>query len=203
MPRRHNQLFARIADFQALHAAARRAVKGKRKKPGAASFFANLERELLALERQLRAGDYRPGRYTAFEVNDPKRRIVSAAPFRDRVVHHALCTVVQPIFEAGFIDHTFANRVGKGTHRAIEAYERYRDRYAHVLRCDIYRYFPDDRSCVLKSEFRRRIICPSTLALLDLIVDASNPQEPVNLDFDGDDLPSCHSSAAAACRSAT
>ena len=142
MPQRHNQLFDRIANFAALHAAARRAVKGKRKKPGAASFFANLERELLALERQLRAGDYRPGRYAAFEVNDPKRRIVSAAPFRDRVVHHALCGVVQPIFEAGFIDHTFANRVGKGTHRAIEVYERYRDRYAHVLRCDIYRYFP-------------------------------------------------------------
>jgi RNA-directed DNA polymerase len=120
-----------------LYAAAHRAIKGKRKKPGAAAFFANLERELLALERQLRAGDYRPGRYTAFEVNDPKRRIVSAAPFRDRVVHHALCAVVEPIFEAGFIDHTFANRVGKGTHRAIEAYECYRDRHAHVLCCAI------------------------------------------------------------------
>ena len=188
MPRRHNKLFARIADFQALHAAARRAVKGKRKKPGAASFFANLERELLALERQLRACDYRPGRYAAFEVNDPKRRIVSAAPFRDRVVHHALCAVVQPILEAGFIDHTFANRVGKGTHRAIEVYERYRDRYAYVLRCDIYRYFPAIDHAILKSEFRRRVSCPSTLALLDLIVDASNPQEPVNLYFDGDDL---------------
>jgi RNA-directed DNA polymerase len=137
MPRRHNQLFARIANFQALYAAAHRAIKGKRKKPRAAAFFANLERELLALERQLRAGDYRPGRYTAFEVNDPKRRIVSAAPFRDRVVHHALCAVVEPTFEAGFIDHTFANRVGKGTHRAIEAYECYRDRHAHVLCCAI------------------------------------------------------------------
>ena len=187
MPRRHSQLFAQIADFQALYAAARRAVKGKRKKPGAASFFANLERELLVLERQLRAGNYRPGRYAAFEVNDPKRRIVSAAPFRDRVVHHALCAVVQPTFEAGFIDHTFANRVGKGTHRAIEFYERYRDRYAYVLRCDIYRYFPAIDHAILKSEFRRRVSCPSTLALLDLIVDASNPQEPVNLYFDGDD----------------
>jgi hypothetical protein len=88
-----------------LHAAAHRAVKGKRKKPSAASFFANLEGELLALERQLRTGEYQPGRYVAFEVNDPKKRIVSAAPFRDRVVHHALCTVVEPIFEAGFIDH--------------------------------------------------------------------------------------------------
>ena len=89
MPRRHSQLFARIADFQALYAAARRAVKGKRKKPGAASFFANLERELLVLERQLRAGNYRPGRYAAFEVNDPKRRIVSAAPLVVQVISGA------------------------------------------------------------------------------------------------------------------
>jgi hypothetical protein len=161
MPRRHDDLFGQIATFQALHAAAHRAVKGKRKKPAAASFFANLEGELLALERQLRAGEYQPGRYVAFEVNDPKKRIVSAAPFRDRVVHHALCAVVEPIFEAGFIDHTFANRTGKGTHSAIEAYERYRDRRAHVLRCDIYRYFPAIDHTILKSEFRRRIICPT------------------------------------------
>jgi RNA-directed DNA polymerase len=188
MPRLHDDLFGQIANFQALHAAARRAIKGKRKKPGAASFFANLEGEILTLERQLRTGEYRPGRYVAFEVNDPKKRIVSAAPFRDRVVHHALCTVVDPIFEAGFIGNTFANRTGKGTHSAIDAYERYRDRHAHVLRCDIYRYFPAIDHAILKSDFRRRIICPRTLALLDLIVDGSNAQEPVQLYFDGDDL---------------
>ena len=176
MPRRHDNLFGRIANFLALHAAARRAARGKRKKPGAASFLANLERELLRLESELRDGSYRPGRYVAFEVSDPKRRIVSAAPFRDRVAHHALCGVVEPIFEAGFVAHTFANRVGRGTHRAIAAYERYRDRHAHVLRCDIYRYFPAIDHAILKSDFRRRIICPPTLALLDLIVDGSNAQ---------------------------
>jgi RNA-directed DNA polymerase len=163
-------------------------IKSKRKKPGAASFFANLESELLALERQLRDGSYRPGRYVAFEVHDPKQRIVSAAPFRDRVVHHALCAVVEPIFEEGFIDHTFADRVGKGTHRAVAAYEGYRNRYAYVLRCDIYRYFPAIDHAVLKTDFRRRISCQSVLALLDLVVDASNPQEPIHLYFDGDDL---------------
>ena len=188
MPRRHDNLFGRIANFLALHAAARRAARGKRKKPGAASFLANLERELLRLESELRDGNYRPGRYVAFEVSDPKRRIVSAAPFRDRVVHHALCGVVEPIFEAGFIAHTFANRVGRGTHRAVAGYERYRDRHAHVLRCDIYRYFPAIDHAILKSDFRRRIICPPTLALLDSIIDGSNAQEPVDLYFDGDDL---------------
>ena len=188
MPRRHDHLFEAIANFGALHAAARRAVKGKRRKSGAASFFANLEGELLALERQLQDGSYRPDRYVAFEVNDPKKRMVSAAPFRDRVVHHALCAIVCPIFEAGFIDHTFANRTAKGTHRAIEAYEHYRDRHAHVLRCDIYRYFPAIDHAVLKTVFRRRIACGRTLALLDLVVDSSNAQEPVNVYFNGDDL---------------
>jgi RNA-directed DNA polymerase len=67
-------------------------------------------------------------------------------------------------------------------------YERYRNRHAYVLRCDIYRYFPAIDHTILKAEFRRRIACRRTLALMDMIVDRSNAQEPVNLYFDGDDL---------------
>ncbi len=188
LPKAHDKLYGRVANFSALHAAGMKALKGKRKKPGAAAFAANRERELLRLERELKYGRYRPGRYVEIEVWEPKRRLVSAAPFRDRVVHHALCAVVQPIFEAGFIGHSFANRKDKGTHRAIEAYERYRDRYKYVLRCDIYRYFPSIDHEILKAEFRRRIACEKTLWLMDRIVDCSNAQEPVNLHFAGDNL---------------
>ncbi len=188
MAKRYDNLFREIANFAALYRAAKRAIKGKRRKPRPAAFFADLERELLILERELREGSFRTGRYVAFEVSDPKPRVVSAAPFRDRVVHHALCDVVVPIFEHGFIDHSFANRIGKGTHAAIRAYERYRDGHSHVLRCDIYRYFPAIDHAELKVLFRRRIACPQTLELLDRIVDGSNPQEPVNLHFAGDDL---------------
>jgi RNA-directed DNA polymerase len=113
---------------------------------------------LLTLERQLRSGAYRPGHYTVIEINGPKKRLVSAAPLRDRVVHHALCAVVCPIFEAGFIDHSFANRSGKGTHRAIEAYEYYCDQHAHALRADIYRYFPSIDHAILKTAIWRRIM---------------------------------------------
>ena len=165
-----------------------KALLSKRGKPGAAGFAANLERELLRLERELGNGRYRPGSYVTIELFDPKHRIVSAAPFRDRVVHHALMAVVGPVFEAGFIDNSFANRVGKGTHRGIEAYERYRDRHPFVLRCDIFRFFPAIDHEVLKRDFRRRIACEATLGLLDRIVDGSNAQEPVNLHFPGDDL---------------
>jgi RNA-directed DNA polymerase len=191
MPRKrklHDGLFERIANFQSLLEAARKAVCGKRRKPGAAGFYANLERELLRLERELLDGSYRPGRYVEILIKDPKERLVSAAPFRDRVVHHALCATVCPIFEAGFIANSYANRTGKGTHAAIAAYERYRDRHAHVLRCDIFRYFPSIDHEILKAEFRRRIACENTLRLMDRIVDGSNAQEPVHLHFAGDTL---------------
>ena len=165
-----------------------RAVRGKRDKPGAAAFLANLEKELLRLERELHNGTYRPGRNRTIEIFDPKHRIVSAAPFRDRVVHHALCAVCAPLFERGFIHDSYANRKGQGTHRAVARYEKFRDRFRHVLRCDIYRYFPAIDHTILKRDLRRRIACPRTLALADRIVDASNPQEPVHLHFPGDDL---------------
>lgn len=188
MPRRHDGLFDGIASFRALHAAAKRAITGKRRKPAAAAFMAGLESELLRLERELVEGRYRPGRYTAFEVHDPKRRVVSAAPFRDRVVHHAVCAVVAPIFERGFVHDSYANRVGKGSHRAVARFERYRDRHAYVLRCDIFRYFPAIDHAVLKADLRRRIACGRTLWLLDRIIDGANRQEPVTLHYPGDDL---------------
>jgi RNA-directed DNA polymerase len=114
--------------------------------------------------------------------------MVSAAPFRDRVVHHALYEVVAPIFEWGFIHDSYANRRGKGPHRAIERYERFRDRYRWVLRCEMWRYFPAVDHDLLKADLRRRLRCPQTLWLLDTIIDGSNPQEPVNLYYPGDDL---------------
>ena len=188
MPRKHGNLFDGIASFPALLTAALLAAKGKRAKPGVAAFLANLEKEVLRLERQLKDGSYRPGRYKKIEVFDPKHRIVSAAPFRDRVVHHAFCSVCEPIFERGFIHDSYANRRGKGTHRAVARYEKFRDRSKHVLRCDIYRYFPAIDHTILKADLRRRIACERTLVLADLIIDGSNAQEPVCLLFPGDDL---------------
>ena len=169
-----DDLFDAIASFPALSAAARRAALGKRAKPGAAAFLANQEKEVLRLEHELRRGRYRPGRYRTMEIFDPKHRLVSAAPFRDRVVHHAFCVVCEPVFEHGFIHDSYANRKGKGTHRAVARYERFGDRFRYVLRGDIYRYFPAIDHEILKGDLRRRIACPCTLALADRIIDASN-----------------------------
>ena len=102
--------------------------------------------------------------------------------------HHALYAVIGPIFERGFIDRTYANRAGKGTHRAVACFERLRDRYRYVLRADIWRYFPAIDHAVLKADLRRRIGCQRTLDLCERIIDGSNPQEPVEVYFPGDDL---------------
>jgi retron-type reverse transcriptase len=188
MPRRHDGLFDRIASFAPLVRAARQAIRGKRGKPGAAAFMANLETECLRLERELRGGAWRPGGYFTFRVRDPKPRVISAAPFRDRVVQHGLCAVIQPLFERGFTDDSFANRKGKGTHAALARYERYRDRHPLVLRADVYRFFPAIDHEILKRDLRRRLACGRTLALCDAIIDGSNPQERVDAHFPGDDL---------------
>lgn len=121
MPLRHADLFGQIASFSALHKAALRAATGKRSKPGVAAFMARLEPMLLRMARALQERRWRSGRYTEMLVRSPKERQVSAAPFRDRVVHHALCAVIGPIFERGFVDESYANRAGKGVHRALPA----------------------------------------------------------------------------------
>jgi retron-type reverse transcriptase len=95
-------------------AAYRKAAKGKRGREAAASFEYRLEDNLIDLQDDLQDGTYRPGSYTSFYIHEPKRRLISAAPFRDRVVHHALCNVIGPRLAKSFIHDTYANRGGKG-----------------------------------------------------------------------------------------
>ena len=104
------------------------------------------------------------------------------------MVHHAFCAVCEPVFERGFIHDSYANRVGKGTHLAVARYEKFRDRFRYVFRCDIFRYFHTIDHEILKRDLRRRLACERTLDLADRIIDGSNPQEPVYQLFPGDDL---------------
>lgn len=95
----YTNLYPTIASFGNLYVAYRKAAKGKRGQAAVAAFEFDLERNLYRLEDELLAQTYRPGPYRSFTIRDPKLRLVSAAPFRDRVVHHALCNVLEPIFE--------------------------------------------------------------------------------------------------------
>ena len=114
---------------------------GKRHKIDVAAFEFQLIDHLLQLHEELEKGNYIPGPYTHFYIHEPKRRKISAAIFRDRVVHHALCGVIEPRFEQVFIPDSYANRIGKGTHRAIDRLQHFSRKYRYVLRCDIRQHF--------------------------------------------------------------
>ncbi len=184
----HTNLYARICSFENLLSAARKAQKGKRFQEKVGRFNVNLEHELLRLQRQLLDKSYQPGNYREFLIYEPKQRMISAAPYRDRVVHHALCNVIAPLFEKTFIFDSYANQVGKGTHRAILRYQEFCRKNAFALKCDVKKYFPSIDHDVLKAEIRRTIACPDTLWLIDRIIDGSNQQEAVVEYFPGDDL---------------
>ena len=102
--------FAQLNSWDNLLRAYRQASRGKRGQPNVAAFEHRLEDHLLELQRDLRGRTYEPGAYLSFYIEEPKRRLISAAPFRDRVVHHALCNVIEPAFERSFVADSYANR---------------------------------------------------------------------------------------------
>ena len=122
-----------------------------------AQFEFNLEENLFNLQAELCTGRYTPGAYHSFYIHDPKRRLISAAPFRDRVVHHALCAVTAPLFERSFIDQSYANRIGKGTHRALDQAQAYLRRFACVLPLDVRQFFPSIDHQILLENISRVI----------------------------------------------
>ncbi|HRW07287.1 MAG TPA: reverse transcriptase domain-containing protein [Caldilineaceae bacterium] len=149
--------YADIHTWETLYRAYRKAAKGKRGRAAAASFEYRLEDNLFELEDELASERYQPGPYTHFYIHEPKRRLISAAPFRDRVVHHALCNIIEPAFEQSFIAHSYANRKGKGTHRAMDTCQQWMGQYRYMLQCDLKQFFPSIDHRILQRTLNRRI----------------------------------------------
>ena len=186
--KRMGGLWPTLTSADNLYLAARRAARGKRAKPGVARFLYDLELEIPRLRRELSDGSYQPGPYRSFLVRDPKPRLISAAPFRDRVVHHALTQVLEPIFERRFSARSYACRVGFGAHRALEEAARGFRSCAWVLKCDIRKYFASINHALLLEQLGRVIKCRETLALCARIIAHADPQEEELCYFPGDNL---------------
>ncbi len=187
----YDNLYPHIYEFSNLLVAFRAARRGKRCKPGVAAFEFNLEENLLALEDELRARAYQPGGYTNFYVYEPKRRLISAAPFRDRVVHHALCNVIEPIWERCFIYDSYACRVGKGTHRALERCHQFVRQHRYALQCDVAKFFPSIDHALLLGTLAVRIADADVLDLARRILRSGEGIQTAEYEmhyFPGDDL---------------
>jgi len=191
MARQFGNLYPHITTFSNLWNAWKRAAKGKRGQPNVAAFEYDLEHNLLALQQALETQTWTPGPYYSFYILDPKRRLISAAPFRDRVVHHALCNIIEPLFERTFIGDSYANRKGKGTHRALDRAQQFARRYRYVFQADVRQFFPSIDHAVLRGILARKIADAPTLWLCDQILRSGEgvlSEEYEMVWFPGDDL---------------
>jgi retron-type reverse transcriptase len=103
-------------------------------------------------------------------VHEPKRRLISAAPFEDRVAHHALCNITQTYFEQQFIANSYANRKYKGTHRALDCCTAFARRYKYVLQCDVVQFFPSIDHAILLSVLSKMLPDTSLAWLVERIL---------------------------------
>ncbi len=191
MARVFTNLYPALTSFNNLHLAYRKAARGKRGQVPVACFELDLEGNLLRLQEDLAQKTYRPGPYYSFYIRDPKHRLVSAAPFRDRVVHHALCNIIEPVFERTFIGDSYANRIGKGTHRALDRAQGFSRRYPYVLQCDVRQYFPSVDHAILRGLLARTIADADVLWLIEHLLASGAgvlESEYQMVYFPGDDL---------------
>jgi retron-type reverse transcriptase len=186
--KRFSNLYTDICNPGNLLRAARKAATGKKLRPDVSAFYFYLENEIFNLANQLKTKTYQPGQYRTFYITDPKKRLISAAPFRDRVVHHAICQVIEPFFENQFIFDCYANRTNKGSHLALHRCTHFCRKYKYALKCDIQKYFPSIDLPILLEMIKRRIKCTDTLWLIAVIINNSNPQEERLAWFPGDNL---------------
>jgi retron-type reverse transcriptase len=135
--KRLDGIWERVTSFANLLQAYRKARRGKRSKRGVAEFGLNLEHELLTLQRSLQDGTYQPGEYRLFTIYERKPRVIAAAPFRDRVVHHAVMQMIEPPLDRTFISDSYACRRGKGVHAAVDRFQAWAQTYQYVLKMDM------------------------------------------------------------------
>ena len=180
---------AAVASTENLFLAASKARRGKSRRPDVEAWWMRRESELAALREELLSEAYTPGAYRFFEIHEPKRRRIAAAPFRDRVVHHALCNLLAPVLERRFIARSFSCQLGKGTTAARECCRQLTNRFRYVFKCDVRRFFPNIDHAILRGKLARWIACPGALNLVEKIMTSyrTGPEVPPTL-FPGDDL---------------
>lgn len=178
-------LFDSITSFGNLYAAYKAASRGRHSREDVLRHDLHAEKILFRLKWQLENGAWRHGPYRTFTVYDPKERLVSAAPFTDRIVHHAIHRVIEPIFDRAFIYDSYACRGGKGTHQAVLRLQHFLRSAAgrfgqfYVLRVDIAKFFATIDHGILLALIAKKVYDRQTIGLLEEIIRSYAPGVPI------------------------
>lgn len=169
--------YEKLCSYQNLELAWKKARKHKTLKPYVVEFEKNLKDNLSLLRIELLLHSYRPKPLETFIIRDPKTRVISKSDFRDRVVHHAVCNIIEPAFEKVFISDSYANRKGKGTHKAIRKFDDYKRKvsknnalHCFVLKADIKHYFDSVNHKILVEIINKKFRDKKLIWLIKLIL---------------------------------
>ena len=182
MVKTYKNLYESVCSFENLFEAYLKARRRKRYRQDVLEFSYNLEENLIEIKQELENQTYKHGSYRKFYVHDQKRRLVKAAPFKDRVMHHALCDVIEPIFDKTFIFDSYSCRKGKGTHfgadRLTKSLRRHRNKHRYkelyALKCDIRKYFDSIDHEILLKLLSKKIKDEKVMWLLKIVIDSSS-----------------------------
>jgi retron-type reverse transcriptase len=187
----YRTVFCHISSYGNLYNAFQKAQKGKRQKDYVIEFESNLDNNLRQLKYELEDFTYHPSPLKEFIVRDPKTRKIGASNFRDRVVYHAICNIIAPIFEKRFIHDSFANQVNKGTHKAVKRAEKFIQKFivqhavggvgvtlrkfrskciGYAFKADIRHYFDTVDHEILLEILKEKIKDPDAIWLVKLIL---------------------------------
>ena len=184
----HQRLFQKVHSTDNLILAFRKARKGKSKKKYVVNFESSLKNNLRALQYEIKTGIYRPHKLKKFVVRDPKTRTIHASIFRDRIVHHAIINILQPILEKTFIYDSFAGRKNKGTHQAVKRFEYFLRKASSngrkisdpfnnnsirgfVLKADIKHYFATMNQEILINILRKNVKDEDFIKLVKIVLE--------------------------------
>ncbi|MEA3414070.1 MAG: reverse transcriptase domain-containing protein [Nanoarchaeota archaeon] len=184
----YKNLYEQIISLSNLITAHKKAKKGKTNKKYVKEFEENIAYNLKVLHDELKNTNYSPKSLKTFILRDPKTRKISKSAFRDRIVHHALCNIIEPIFDKSFIFDSCANRKGKGTFLAIKRFDRFQkkgtsnfSKQGFCFKADIKHYFREvDRKLLLKI-ISKKIKCENTLNLIKIILNNFNSKKGMPL----------------------
>ncbi len=175
--KRLNNLYEQIYNIYNLEKADAIASTGKSNQPGVVTHRANVDANLMALYNMLRDKTYQTSNYEVFKIYEPKEREVYRLPyFPDRIAHHAIMNVLEPIFVNTFTADTYSCIKGKGIHaaaRGIEAALKDETNTIYCLKLDIRKFYPSVDHDILKGLLRRKLKDPDLLWLLDEIIDSA------------------------------
>jgi retron-type reverse transcriptase len=176
--KRVTNLYKQIISIENLRAAEAKARKGKQWQYGVFVFDKNPQGNLLLLHEMLANRTYRTSPYTIFKVYEPKERDVYRLPyFPDRILHHAIMNVLEPLFVSVFTADTYSCIKKRGIHAAANAVKlalRDAPGTQYCFKMDITKFYPSVNHDILKQLIRRKIKDADLLGLLDEIIDSAD-----------------------------